>query len=283
MSETASLDEFLSKRQHEMSGGAMFKAARAPASWNKDTRTGRFVMSTQETDRDGDVVFTAGIDSAQFMKNPIALLNHRSDQPIGTWGALSKKPKSLEGDVSLIEEGKVEKADEAAALIASGILRACSIGFIPKTIKRIVMENGEPTWSWEIIECELVECSIVSIPANPMALAKSAKETRLAYDLIAEVLDCYAKDPKTGLIVPKAEYEAAHKEASGLKTIVDAPPAGWLATLKAEIISTVKGLGLPAAAAVVAKQQEIITEEQGSLPSASAILKAKAEAIAALG
>ena len=34
------------------------------------------------------------------------------------------------------------------------------------------------------------------------------------------MLDTYAKDPATGLIVPRAEYEAAQKELTGNRTSV---------------------------------------------------------------
>jgi HK97 family phage prohead protease len=215
-----SLDEFLSRRKASARDGVVFKVAKAPVSWNKETRTGRFVMSTQDKDRDDDIVYTAGIDLSGFSANPICLLNHRSADPIGTWANVTKSERSMEGDAVLGPAGTTAEIDKAAGLIGAGILRASSIGFIPKTVKRIVMEDGSPTWSYEIVECELVECSIVSVPANPMALAKDAGDLGLCFRFIEEVLDTYAKDPATGLIVPKAEYEAAQKALSGNRTTV---------------------------------------------------------------
>jgi hypothetical protein len=214
---TVSIDEFMGRRKASARDNVLFKAAKAPASWDPTSRKGRFVMSAKAKDRDGDVVFTDGIDLTEFTKNPICLLNHRSSDPIGTWDDIAKGSELMEGDASLGPAGTSSEIDKAAGLIGAGILRASSIGFIPKTVKRIVLEDGTPTWSFEIIECELVECSLVSIPANPMALAKGSKDEPLALarDLIEEVLDCYVKDPATGLIVPKAEYEAAHKALTG--------------------------------------------------------------------
>jgi hypothetical protein len=214
---TVSIDEFMGRRKASARDNVLFKSAKAPASWDPTSRKGRFVMSAKAKDRDGDVVFTDGIDLTEFTKNPICLLNHRSSDPIGTWNDIAKGSELMEGDASLGPAGTSSEIDKAAGLIGAGILRASSIGFIPKTVKRIVLEDGTPTWSFEIIECELVECSLVSIPANPMALAKGSKDEPLALarDLIEEVLDCYVKDPATGLIVPKAEYEAAHKALTG--------------------------------------------------------------------
>jgi len=212
-----SIDEFMGRRKMSARDNVVFKSAKAPASWDAQARKGRFVMSAKAKDRDGDVVFTDGIDITEFVKNPICLLNHRSSDPIGTWDGVSKTPNMMEGDAVLGAVGTTPEIDKAAGLIGAGILRASSIGFIPKTVKRITLEDGTPTWSFEIVECELVECSLVSIPANPMALAKGSKEEPLALcrDLIEEVLDCYVKDTATGLIVPKAEYEAAHKALTG--------------------------------------------------------------------
>ena len=209
-----SIDEFMSRRK-AISGNVMFKSTKAPASWNPESRSARFVMSAQAKDRDGDIVMSQGIDITEFQKNPVCLLNHRSADLIGTWGNVSKGSDFMEGDAILGPAGTTPEIDKAAGLISAGLLRASSIGFIPKTVKRMVLEDGTPTWSFEVIECELVECSIVTIPANPMALAKSAEATSLAYHLIEEVLDCYVKDPATGLIIPKAEYEAAHKALTG--------------------------------------------------------------------
>lgn len=222
-----SIDEFMSRRKTSSRGDVLFKykAAKAPASWSAETRTACFVMSTQEKDRDGDVVFTSGIDLSTFLPNPICLLNHRSADPIGTWSNVSKQAKQMVGDATLGPAGVSPECDKIAGLIGAGIVRAASIGFIPRTLKRIVLEDGTPTWSFEIIACELIECSIVSLPANPLALAKDLGPLGLARDLIEEVLDTYAKDPATGLIVPRAEFEAAHKTLTGEKTsaVIAAP------------------------------------------------------------
>lgn len=217
---TISIDEFLSKRAGATRDGILFKAAKAPASWNPEKRSARFVMSTPDTDRDGDIVHTRGIDLTEFLKNPICLLNHRAADPIGQWENIVQGRNKLEGDAVLAAAGTTPEVDKAAGLIGAGILRASSIGFLPKTVKPIVREDGSITWSFEIMECDLVECSIVSIPSNPMALAKDAGPMGLCRDLIEEVLDTYAKDPATGLIVPRAEYEAAQKELTGNRTSV---------------------------------------------------------------
>jgi HK97 family phage prohead protease len=207
---TISVDEFLSKRGSP--DGRFHKASKAPASWSDNNRSATFTMSTQQEDRDGDIVFTAGIDITEFMKNPVALPFHKSrDFPIGTWGDLTKGPAQLDGVLTFLDAGVDETADKMAAMVKSGVMRACSIGFIPKDIAIRTMEDGTPTWSYEIRACELVECSVVPIPSNPGALVKSADgDMRLAKELLEEVLDTWAKTPD-GLLVPRAEYERTYK------------------------------------------------------------------------
>ncbi len=210
-----SVDEFLSKRQMSSNDGVMYRAAKMPKSFDPDLRSARFVMTDETVDSYGDIVKANGADLDRFMNNPICLLNHRSDRVIGTWSDVKQVKKSLEGTVTLAVAETSEHVDEAFALMSQGILKAASIGFMPLKVERRLDENGEPMWSYIIHEYELYECSVVSIPANPAALAKSIKEGHgMARDLLEQVLDEYVKTP-AGLIIPRAEFEAAHKEANG--------------------------------------------------------------------
>lgn len=214
-----SVDEYMAKRGHAARGDRVVKASKAPSTWSKDSRSAEFVMSTQQEDRDGDIVYTAGIDTTEFEKNPVALLFHKSrDFPVGTWSDLRKElggatPRLL-GTCGFVPEGTTQEADVTAKMVAAGTIRACSIGFLPKTIAMRTLDNGEPTWSYEIRECELFECSIVPIPANPGALVKAADgDMALAKDLVEEVLDTWAKTPE-GLLVPRADFEKTYEIVS---------------------------------------------------------------------
>lgn len=211
----ASLDEVMSRRQfsvHRTAGGqeALFKIAKAPASWNPDKRSAKFVMTAEVEDRYGDVVVTKGADTAEFVKNPVVLWAHNARGfPIGTWSDLEIMPKRMEGVANLLEEETIAEADTAAKLIAQGALRACSIGFMPKKWESI--KDDKDRWTgYRFLEWELLECSICSVPANPKAIVKSAGEDeRLALQAIELVLDEWARTPD-GLIVPREEYEKAY-------------------------------------------------------------------------
>jgi len=232
MPNKVSIDEYLGKRSLTARDGVVYKAAKMPKTFDQATRSAVFVMTDETTDSYGDTVRAKGADLSRFDTNPICLLNHRSDLILGTWSDVQNKGKRIEGRATLASEGTAAHVDMAYNLMAQGILRAASIGFMPKKLERKLDDKGEPTWAYDILEWELYECSIVSIPANPAALAKSIKEgNTLARDFLEEVLDTYERTA-AGLIVPKADLEAAHKDASGNKTslVIDAPE--WLCEVR---------------------------------------------------
>jgi HK97 family phage prohead protease len=231
-----SVDEYLSKRSLSVNEGVVYRAAKMPRSFDQATRSATFIMTDETTDSYGDTVVAKGADLSRFENNPICLLNHRSDLILGTWSDVALKSKRLEGKATLAAEGTAPHVDMSYNLMSQGILRAASIGFMPKKLERKLDEKGEPTWAYNILEWELYECSIVSIPANPSALAKSVKDGNvMALDFIESVLDTYAKTA-SGLIVPLGELEAAHRDATGNRTIitldakVDAPT--WLGEVR---------------------------------------------------
>lgn len=252
-----SIDEFLNERKDFVkSGDVLMKAAsKAPSSWNPDTRSVKFTMSAEVEDRDRDIVVQAGIETDEFMKNPIAPWAHRSrDFPIGTWSELAKitgRPKRTEGVLTVVPEGTDEIADQVARHLAAGSIRACSIGFIPKSVeRREVPEDRRDSYFWPgymIHECELVECSPCSIPSNPAALAKAAADGDVhAREMIEEILDNWAKDPTSGLLVPRSEFEAAYKVSAVEKTVVvvskpaeEPAPEGLLDQVKALIAKAI--------------------------------------------
>lgn len=215
-----SIDEYLSKRALSVNDGVVYRAAKMPKTFDGKTRSAVFVMTDETTDSYGDTVRAKGADLTRFEGNPICLLNHRSDLILGNWSDVQKKPKRIEGRATLAAEGTAPHIDMAYGLLEQGILRAASIGFMPTKLERKLDDKGEPTWAYDILEWEMYECSIVSVPSNPAALARSIKEgNMLAKDFLEEVLDTYTKTA-AGLIVPRAELEAAHKDASGDKTSV---------------------------------------------------------------
>ncbi len=235
-SKRVSIDEYLGSRGYgglerkhfARDDGLVLKALPAAmvekAKFDKDAGTIRFVMSAEIEDRDRDIVVQAGLDTAQFEKNPVAPWGHQArDMPVGQWSDIQKtltgRPKRTEGTLNLTK-GEPQ-ADRLALHLEAGSIRACSIGFMPKTIeRREVPEDQRDSYfypGYMIHEAELYECSPCSIPANPAALAKAAAEgDTLSREMIEQVLDCW--DLKDGLIVPRKAFEDAHRGSRPAKS-----------------------------------------------------------------
>jgi HK97 family phage major capsid protein/HK97 family phage prohead protease len=126
-----------------------------------------FVLSDETPDRMSDVIMSDGWDLTNFKRNPIALFGHRSDFPIGKWRGLRVENKQLRGFLDLAPEGTSERIDEIRKLIEADILQATSVGFRPIESK----PRAETDWGLFYTKAELVETSVVAVPANPNALA----------------------------------------------------------------------------------------------------------------
>lgn len=137
-----------------------------------------FVLSTDEVDRMGDIIVQDGWDLTSFVKNPIALWAHSSARPIGTWADVrveGTRKKKLIGRLKLAKAGTSRLIDELRSLIEQRVLRAVSVGFQPKAYERILGKDGNPTGGLRFLAADLMECSLVAVPANPgaLSLAKS--------------------------------------------------------------------------------------------------------------
>jgi|SRR5215207_9350073 len=128
-----------------------------------------YVMSDDSVDRYGDIIDVKGWDLTDFKKNPIALFGHNSNFPIGHWRNVRVEKGKLLGRLELVARGISERIDEIIALVEAGVLRAVSVGFRP--LKAEAIDEKEPWAGLRFTKSELLECSLVSIPANPNALA----------------------------------------------------------------------------------------------------------------
>jgi HK97 family phage prohead protease len=141
-----------------------------------------FILSDETPDRMDDVIMADGWELAAFKKNPIALFAHNSSWPIGKWSKLRVVDKQLRGELELAPKGTSDRIDELRALIDADILRAVSVGFRPMETK----PRKESEWGVFYTKAELVECSLVSVPANPnaLAVAKGLRISPATIDLV---------------------------------------------------------------------------------------------------
>jgi HK97 family phage prohead protease len=124
----------------------------------------RVIASDATPDRMGDVLEPSGCQLDEFRSNPIMLAQHSPDQPIGTWPSIQVKNGRLEAIGELAPEGVSELADEYCALAKSGVIKAVSVGVTPIAYEPL-RAGGRRYTQWE-----LIELSLVSVPANPNAL-----------------------------------------------------------------------------------------------------------------
>ena len=134
------------------------------------------VASTPEPDRMGDVVEPLGIT----FKNPLPLLlYHNTQKPVG---AVTFKPPTaagLEFEATLPtvdDPGTVrDRIEEAWTSIKAGLLAGVSIGF-----RSIEEAWNKETGGFRFLKTEILELSLVAIPANAGATIQSIKSLDLA-------------------------------------------------------------------------------------------------------
>jgi HK97 family phage prohead protease len=149
-------------------------------SFDEKARTADFVASTDTVDSYGEVVLQ-NWDLSRFRDNPVILYAHdRWDLPIGKATrcevVMSGKgigSPQLECTVEFATAEMNPKADQVWNLVKAGMLRAVSVGFRPRDI-RYEKWNGKDVYVLD--DNLLLEISVVTIPANPDALAKAKQK-----------------------------------------------------------------------------------------------------------
>jgi len=130
-----------------------------------DGATYHAIMSTAVVDRHGEIVYQ-NFDLKSFKKNPVLLDSHNYDSIENIIGRVknpTSKTGALEGDLQFARMNP--RGVLAENLVEGGFASAVSIGFIP-------MEFDE---KGNITKSELLELSVVSVPANPEALIGDKK------------------------------------------------------------------------------------------------------------
>lgn len=141
-----------------------------------------FVLSDATVDSYGDIVEPAGWDLERFKLNPIALFAHDHRFPIGTWENVRVEAGKLIATLKLAAKGTSQRIDELIALVDQGILRATSVGFMPRKYEPV--DAKHPYDGTRFTEQELLETSVVAVPANPSALAK-AKSLHISQETLS--------------------------------------------------------------------------------------------------
>ncbi len=125
---------------------------------NKQT----FIVSDESLNSYGMVILTAGIDYADFARNPIMYYMHeRSKGVVGRWENIRVEDNKLLMDA--VFDDSTELGKQIATQVRNGFLRCASIGIENPEVEYL---NGVET----VVKCRLREVSIVDVPANRSAI-----------------------------------------------------------------------------------------------------------------
>jgi HK97 family phage prohead protease len=121
-------------------------------------------VSTESVDRDRDRVLAGGADLKSYKRNPVVMYGHDLRSiPVGRATSVTAV-----ADQGIRAAWKWLNGDEFAERVKNawdqGVLNATSIGFLPRRWK----ENKEG--GLDFTEWELLEFSVVPVPANPEAV-----------------------------------------------------------------------------------------------------------------
>lgn len=149
-------------------GQTVFKALKLPE--ERDGELIQFVVSTPTRDRYGDVV-APDWKLENYRANPVVFYNHSAHSVIGrAHDVRLDKDRRLLADLEFLPRGMSAEADLVQDLIRAKFLHATSIGFLPEKQSAMRDDDGGLT-GFRYTGNELLEISVVGIPANPEALA----------------------------------------------------------------------------------------------------------------
>lgn len=147
---------------------------------DKESRTVTFIASDDTRDSAGTVLNQDNWDLTRFNKNGVIGYQHKvyggwddTDNPdnvIGK-GAAYIEDKKLMVDITFEPAEINPLAEKIYQKIMFGSLRAVSVGFLP--IGRGKFGEGDDSDTYYFAGQQLLEVSVVNIPANPNALKKS--------------------------------------------------------------------------------------------------------------
>jgi HK97 family phage prohead protease len=154
-----------------------------------EERVARFVASDESVDRYGDVVMQDGWDLKAFRRNPVFLWMHNQDKPIGTVRPIEVVDGKLMATVKFYDAGDSALSDYLWRLVKKRKLNAVSVGFNVKGADdyEAIRDENDRTTGYRFLNQELLELSLVAVPANPNAL-QVARSCGLPDDLIREAL-----------------------------------------------------------------------------------------------
>lgn len=219
---------------------------RAPGeAFDPATRTLPVIASTASVDDYGEVIDQGSWSLGRFLKAPVALWQHCPwEDPVGFYRNVRVEGEALRADLVLYEGAAdpLGRAEQTLARYAQGGPVSVSVGF---RAGRIVEEERDGLKVRVLYDCELAEISVVTLGANPDAVAQRATRTKSAAARLRErrtkgVPMTFAEYLKERGMSPEECATACSLSAAAVEALM-APGA---APSEEELAALVAGLGL---------------------------------------
>ena len=196
--------------------------------FNEEEGTMKFILSSGMPDRQGEMIEQSSWKLDEYRKNPVVLWSHLSLQP-AIAQMLNLGPNSdgrLEGAMKFAIK-EYDFARTIFNLLVGKFIRAVSVGFMSDDFETIndirVLKN-----------CILYEVSVVNIPADALALAKSkgidisSLEKKEIVEKEVEKKEVVKEEleEKVGRVLSAKNRSVIEKAAAALKEVLKADTKG---------------------------------------------------------
>jgi HK97 family phage prohead protease len=182
---------------------------------SEGARVYTFRASSGSVDRQNEIVDQNGWLLDSYRDNPVVLDSHRYDSiedVIGRAIRVEVVGGALECDIIFAENEKGECAQE---LVNTGFLRTVSVGF--KSVARRPGGAGQPLTH---TQAELLEISLVSVPANRDAVRLRAAEA-VEGDDDGDIVGNNGGTIKAGRVISAGNLEKLQSAIDAIQAVID--------------------------------------------------------------
>jgi len=184
-----------------------------------EDRSVDFVISTGALDRYNSTIAVDGWQTENFEKNPVVLWAHDDSIPaIGRAANVRVEGGRLKSRATFAERDVHPLADTVYQLIKGRFIGAASVGWIPLEYKFV--DDSDRGFGIDFLEQELLEWSVVNIPANPDCLVGARSLGIDTKPLIAWAERALDQGGMT--MIPHAELETL-RHAAGAPAVYEVP------------------------------------------------------------
>jgi HK97 family phage prohead protease len=157
-------------------GAGISRLARVFRAPDDGTRIVPFCLPDGTVDRRGDRINVNGWQIDDYLKNPVVLWAHDSNSPpIGPMKRIFVANEKLMDDVEFAPASAYRFADTIFGLVREGYIKAGSVGFVPLEWK---FADSKDRSGIDLLKHELLEFSVVPVPANANALIEAHQPLR---------------------------------------------------------------------------------------------------------